>query len=668
MIRVVSMIVGLVIARPALGSELSRLLTGEGSRSLRQMALEAVIAIGDPPMLYWMIGIGLLSILIVASVLPLLLPVESGRSGRNAILRVLLDRRFYGLIVGFTVTGLRWPLLARGLLNTDESHAIACAMKLGVDPVFWRGIDGTTGGPLLYYPLLLPGVIGLPIGYGSARAMGLLALIGSVLLLYGIIRRLFDEGVARFAVLPLITCWGLTTSSHFAHYSSEQIPVFLITLALYFLVRWWKEDRDGVWTLVCSGLALGAIPFAKLQAVPVGLFIAACGVMVITTRYRSSTAELWKRMLLFGASGLAVPAFFVVTVVSSGVWQDFWQSYVLNNLGYRGRYLQLGDVGMSLAQRVWVVVDRSFWTYDLAELVGAVFLIGLLVLLGALAMARRSLIERGGLLMMALGLVLVSAVAVAFPKTLFSHYFLFLPVPVTLFGAVWLGIAVEMGRQRFSGRQQTIVLALLVSTVLALTVARPLERRLRRQHPVFSEAASIPEIVSSPVAEVALGFGRVGESMAVWGWQPWRFVEAGLYPATRDTQTQWQILDTPQRPYYLDRYRTDLTESLPPVFIDTVGLVEDARSPWRPVFWNRETQAHDAFPEIAEVTDEHYRQVGEIGASRLYVSNARLAELERLTGRELSNLESQELLALVPRLSRRDLGETSSPAAPILLD
>ena len=77
--------------------------------------------------------------------------------------------------------------------------------------------------------------------------------------------------------------------------------------------------------------------------------------------------------------------------------------------------------------------------------------------------------------MMALGLVLVSAVAVAFPKTLFSHYFLFLPVPVTLFGAVWLGIAVEMGRQRFSGRQQTIVLVLLVSTVLALTVARPLE-------------------------------------------------------------------------------------------------------------------------------------------------------------------------------------------------
>ena len=156
----------------------------------------------------------------------------------------------------------------------------------------------------------------------------------------------------------------------------------------------------------------------------------------------------------------------------------------------------------------------------------------------------------------------------------------------------------------------------------------------------------------------------------------WRFGDGsrggsskpGYYPATRDTQTQWQILDTPQRPYYLDRYRTDLTESLPPVFIDTVGLVEDARSPWRPVFWNRETQAHDAFPEIAEVTDEHYRQVGEIGASRLYVSKARLAELERLTGRELSNLESQELLALVPRLSRLDLGETSSPAAPILLD
>ena len=151
--------------------------------------------------------------------------------------------------------------------------------------------------------------------------------------------------------------------------------------------------------------------------------------------------------------------------------------------------------------------------------------------------------------------------------------------------------------------------------------------------------------------------------MAVWGWQPWRFVEAGLYPATRDTQTQWQILDTPQRPYYLDRYRADLMSSLPPVFVDTVGFVEDPRTPWRPVFWNRETQAHDAFPGIATVISEHYRQVGEIGTSRLYISRSRLAELERLMGLDLSNLDSRELLDLMPRLSRVELAGSPGPGS-----
>ena len=655
------MSVGLLLARPALGSELARQLEGEGSRSLRQMALEAAIAIGDPPWVYWVIGLGLFSILIVVSVMPLFVRVKPSGSDRHFLLRMILDRRFYGAMVGLAVVGLRWPIFARELLNTDEGHSIACAMKLGVDPVFWRGIDGTTGGPMLYYPLLLPKLIGLPIEYGSARAMGLLALIGSILLLYGVVRRLFDDGVARLAVLPLITCWALTTSSHFAHYSSEQIPVFLITLALYFLVRWWKDSPGSDGALILSGLALGSIPFAKLQAVPVGLFVATCGVIVIASRYRRSVSELWKRLLIFVASGLAVPAFFLIMVIGTGVWQDFWQSYVLNNLGYGGRYLQFGDVGLSLAQRVWIVVGRSFWIYDLAELVGGTLFLGLLVLLGALALARQSLFERGGLLLMATGLLLASTIAVALPRTLFSHYFLLLAVPVTFVWAVWLGIAVQTARNRFSGRQQTAALVILVSVVLALTVVRPFERRLRRHHPVFSKVASTPQVVSSPVAEVALGFGRQGESMAVWGWQPWQFVEAGLYPATRDTQTQWQILDTPQRPYYLDRYRADLVESLPPVFVDTVGYVEDPQSPWRPVFWNRELQAHDAFPGIAAVVGQHYRQVGEVGASRVYVSSSRLAELERLTGLELSNLESQELLALLPRLSRLDLDGTPDP-------
>lgn len=632
-IRLLAAILGFGLGSPGFGSELSRQIDGQGTRSLRQIALEAALAVGDPPTLYWAIGIALFSILIVVSILPLFVRLEPGDSTSGTLWRVSLGRGFYGWMVGLSIVGLRWPLLARTLLNTDESHSIACAMKLAVDPVFWRGIDGTTGGPLLYYPLLLSRVFGLPIEYGSARAVGLLALIGSVLLLYGLIRRLLDEGIARIAVLPLIACWALSTSVHFVHYSSEQITVFVITLALYLLIRWWKDEPEPIWSLVSSGLVLGSLPFAKLQAVPIGLFLAASAIIMIVSRYRGSVREIRRRVLALVGAGFVVPLLVLIPALVTGVFRDFWQSYLVNNLGYGGRYQQLGEVGQPLLRKIWVVADRMFWTFDLAELVGPIMLFSLLVFVTALFMARATLRELLGPLSLAGGLLLVSGIAVAFPNTLFSHYFLFLAVPVTLFGAVWLGLAVEILRARYPGRRLTVALGVLVVMFLAVTVARPFDRRLHRQHPVFSNLAAIPKVDRSPVAEVVLQYANSGEPIAVWGWQPWRYVETGLHPATRDTQTQWQILDTPQRPYYLARYRADLLESLPPVFVDTVGYVEDPRSPWRPVFWNREEQGHEAFPEVGEVIEQNYLQVAEPGASRVYVERSRLAEVQRLSGK-----------------------------------
>ena len=68
-----SVITALLVAIPASGSELSRTLTGEGVPSWRQIALGAVEAIGDPPIVYWTIGLVLLMMLIVSSLAPLFL-------------------------------------------------------------------------------------------------------------------------------------------------------------------------------------------------------------------------------------------------------------------------------------------------------------------------------------------------------------------------------------------------------------------------------------------------------------------------------------------------------------------------------------------------------------------------------------------------------------------
>jgi hypothetical protein len=360
---------------------------------------------------------------------------------------------------------------------------------------------------------------------------------------------------------------------------------------------------------------------------------------------------------MFVGSGFLPTGIILLSVAIAGVWTDFWQSYVVNNLGYGNRYVSSEVMEMSLVERVWVVIDQSFWTYDLSELAGAALVVGVLgAIVGAL-LDPRTLRTRGGLLLMASGFVMVSAVAIAVPGTMFAHYFLFLAVPLTLFIAVGLGVAVDAARGRLTGASEKLAVGTLLVVLVALTVVRPVDRRLRRDHAVFANAAEIPSVLISRVAEVALAFARPGESMAVWGWEPWRYVETGLYPATRDTQTQWQILDTPQRPYYLQRFRNDLLASLPPVFVDSVGYVEDPWAPKRPLFWDRQTHAHDVFPEIAEIVERQYRQVAEVDTSRIYVARARLAELEGLVGTGLTGRTSAELGALLSRLSQVDLGE-----------
>lgn len=636
----------------AQSSELYREVVGEGRSTVRQLALEGVLAIGDPPALYWAIAVGSLGLLLGLSLARYWEELR-GRTEGDRILRALLDARLFGVVVGLTIVAFRWPVLSRFLLNSDESHAIACAQKLAVNPVFWGSIDGTTVGPMVYYPLLLLRLVGLPIEYGSVRVIGLLALIGSVLLLYGTVRRIFSDGLARLAVLPLVVCISLFTTAHFAHYSSEHIPIFLISLALYLLVRWWTGPATGSdRALVGSGLVLGCLPFAKLQAVPIGLFLAVCGLFMIHQRSARYGQPGLKSLMRFVLSGLAFPSLVLMLVFSFGVQQDFWQSYIVNNLGYSNRYLLAGHEQLAIWPKLGMVVEKAFWTFELSEFVGGTTVFNGAALLFLFVSSRSLLREGWGVLNLSLGLLIAAALSVAIPGSLFTHYFLFLLVPISLLTAVFLGLSSEALTETRPGPAVKAARWILLAIFLGLTVVHPLARRIEREHSVFATASTDDRVLRSSLALAVLGFATPGEPMAVWGWEPWRYVETGLHPATRDTQTQWQIMDTPQQPYYLDRFVRDMKASLPPVFVDTVGYVEGPL-PWqKPVFWDRQTQAHDVFPAVRQLVEQHYSQVGEVGTARIYVFHERIREVETLLGRELAPLDEPSLLELAARLAR----------------
>jgi hypothetical protein len=114
-----------------------------------------------------------------------------------------------------------------------------------------------------------------------------------------------------------------------------------------------------------------------------------------------------------------------------------------------------------------------------------------------------------------------------------------------------------------------------------------------------------------------------GEPLAIWGRRCALYVETGLYQATRQSHSAAQILPSPWQSYFLRRYYEDFRAANPPVFVDAVG-------PGNFQFQDR-AQAHEAFLPLNTWVQSHYSLVAEIGGTRVYARNDRLAACRTLS-------------------------------------
>src|SRR5689334_11435702 len=112
----------------------------------------------------------------------------------------------YATLLLLCLLAFRWPILLdnQQLPDPDESQMMAGAMTLRHDPQFWRSVDGTTHGPLVEWPLVVPLWFGAPMDYTLARTISVLAIWISLLAAWRLWRHCFDDGLARMLVLPLV--------------------------------------------------------------------------------------------------------------------------------------------------------------------------------------------------------------------------------------------------------------------------------------------------------------------------------------------------------------------------------------------------------------------------------------------------------------------------------
>lgn len=518
---------------------------------------------------------------------------------------------FAGLSL-LSILAFRWPTLFdnRLLSDLDESQMISGALTLNHDSTFWRSVDGTTHGPWVDWPLFAVVRLTGRLDYTGARTVSVLLAWAEILCAWLVLWHFFGDGMGRVLVLPLFAFHSLTDFWSFTQYSSEHVPDAMIALASALLVTAWDPSgrlRHG-WRLFAAGLVLGAVPFGKLQLVPVAVWVAVFGFWQICRAGDAGRRDRLRTCAAFAASGLAVPVLTLLWVRARGLWPDFFASYILDNFLYAGaRNYSWAETPAKFLGLCAPVPD--FGPYFLWVSCTVVF--------AALAWPWISRWHRRWAVF-AVGLTLASLVAAMAPGRPFQHYLQVMIFPVGLTAGLLAGAVYEAALRSpaSSPRARRARRASVIAAVLAGGLAPQIHWRIHEtQADMGRFAAQRGALQRGAVAMEILRHAKPGESLGIWGWWPALWVETGMFQATRDGNNWRQLETTPLQPYYLARYMADLTRSRPPVLVDAAGDGNFA--------FSSRANGHECNRELNAYVRANYRLVADVERMRVYVRNDR---------------------------------------------
>lgn len=503
------------------------------------------------------------------------------------------DGFFFALLVLFVLLAWRWPfLLCADEYNPDESQLIAGAITLQTDPIPWRGVDGFTSGPLNFYPLLVPRAFGLALDYFTARFAGLLLIWGALLACWRLFRSWFGEVFACLGILPALAFFCTVTDQDFIHYSSEHLSLFLIGISTWCILRREPSDVHVLRWKLAGCFVAGLLPWAKLQSAPIAAVLVGIGLLQTWSHPVSPESPRLRRIATLLIVAITPTFFFLLIVTLGGESEHFFRSYVLQNFSY------VGD-GASISgtmQELWRVSCGTFHFpfFLLISFLG--------IAVGSIATKALRRPEPSSLA--AVVLFVISVGCILTPRRSLLHYVLLSIIPLS----VWFGFILGRWGNSLPARGRVW----LCSSVLLVGYLSPVVLRALQPAPeMFGNFAMHWREPRTWAAEAIRSYALPASRLAVWGWLPRLYVETGLPQGTRDGNTSWAIMASPQREYYRQRFLADLQRNNPDLFVDSVGL-------GAPFYTDRSTAGHESFPSLREFIQGHYQLVAEQGYVRIY--------------------------------------------------
>lgn len=495
-------------------------------------------------------------------------------------------------------------------INVDEALFAANAMRSHFGWTNWGMIDPTTSGPLNSMILTWPHIFGGDITLYSGRITGVLLVCGTITFVYACARRIMTSIWAIVAILPCTLFYVITRNLDFIHFSSEQLPVLLITGSIYFLICFVQQST--VANCAIGSFLAGAIPFAKLQGLP---WAALLGIAILLVAYTRNLGRRTTFVALAAFFGSLPAALFLLPLVFTGDIDDFIKSYFLQ------QYVR-PDYGQKSSISALLMMARTVRALTIS--IAAITTICAAYILSNLRnhTSPWSSNIQAALVILTLLAVPVAVLSVLLPGRNYQHYLQFLIPVLSLTSITATSIVASLCTEIAVRRLAVILIGLggILPALSPLSIERAYEDQIKRASDGF--------LTEGPTSPNSLSWLRpkTDDTIVCWGWQPECYVNSGLKSATRDGTNENQLYQTEFRPYFRDRFLSDFSRSTPDFVIDFVA-------PGSYGFDNYEEQSIKAFPEFNRIIEAEFGMMSKVEppslCPRLFVRRSRLEALAK---------------------------------------
>jgi hypothetical protein len=240
---------------------------------------------------------------------------------------------FIFLIFGFYLICRLPTIFAYDYLigNPDETLYIAQAIKLKFFYFNFNKIDNSTSGILNSAILAWPLIFFQDVTIFTTRLTNVILIFLNIIITYRIFIILkIKKTLSLIYLVPIIFYFSFT-DYHYA-FTSNVFPVFLCLIGFKTLIKIHVERKASKKEIVLAGICLGLVPFAKLQAIPLGFFIyATIFVYLLSIKKIKQNIEL----IFFSL----IPSFLIFFhLILINDFDSFYVNYILQSLAKQKIY------------------------------------------------------------------------------------------------------------------------------------------------------------------------------------------------------------------------------------------------------------------------------------------------------------------------------------------